>query len=201
MTASRTIALLATTALLAACGADAPTTPATPTGSARRSIAAGEAGPQRSHGERDLGADLGAVRAATARYHRVDVAVADGYENTHQCVAVPGAGMGVHYVNGARVGDGVLDPSRPEVLVYEPQADGSLRLVAVEYMIPRPMWDAMHPGTHPALFGAAFEAGPMNSYALHAWVWRQNPAGTFAAFNPAVRCPGGAAAGEHAGHS
>ncbi len=147
-------------------------------------------------------AALAAARAATARYHRAEVALAEGFENTQFCVAAPGAAMGVHYVHGARVGDGVLDPAHPEVLVYEPQADGTARLVAVEYMIPRPMWDAQHPGTRPTLFGQAFEDGPMNTYTLHAWVWRHNAAGMFAPMNPAVSCAAGAARPDaaHAGH-
>jgi hypothetical protein len=184
-----TATLAAGAAAAAACAADAPTAPSSALHAhAHAAPAVGaEAGPAR-----EIAADLAAARAATARYHRIAVAEADGFVDTRACVAVRGAGMGVHYVNGARIADGVLDPARPEVLVYEPQADGALRLVAVEYMIPKPMWDAAHPGTRPVLFGHAFEDGPMNSYALHAWVWRHNAQGMFAAFNPAVSCPPGA---------
>lgn len=145
--------------------------------------------------------ELAAVRAATARYHDVARAVADGYASTVECVAIPGAGMGVHYVNGALVADPALDPLRPEVLVYEPQAGGQMQLVAVEYMIPKAMWDARSPDARPTLFGATFEDGPMATYALHAWVWEGNARGVFAPFNPSVRCPAGAgAAAGHAGH-
>ena len=140
--------------------------------------------------EAALGAAPTAVRAATARYHRVD-AEADGLANTLHCVATRVAGVGAHLVNGPRVADGAVDADRPEVLVYEPQRDGSMRLVAVEYMVPKPMWDAAHPGTRPTLFGRTFEDGPMDSYALHVWVWRHNADGMFAAFNPAVACPAG----------
>jgi hypothetical protein len=86
------------------------------------------------------------------------------------------------------------------VLVYEPRPDGTQRLVAVEYMIPRAMWHAAHPGTRPTLFGETFEEGPMASYTLHVWLWRHNTSGMFAAFNPAVSCPAGPGAPGHAGH-
>jgi hypothetical protein len=183
MSTIRTIALLAVAATLAACADDATTT----TGP---SLAA-SASVQRS---------LAAARAATARYHDVSAALADGYVNTHECVAIPGAGMGVHFVNGARIGDPALDPAQPEVLVYEPQANGTYRLVALEYMIPRAMWDATSPGTRPVLFGHSFDEGPMDSYALHAWVWRENANGMFAHFNPKVSCPTVAGGGAHARH-
>jgi hypothetical protein len=186
--AAGTLAVIAA-ASAAACAADTPTAPATGLHAhAHAPLAAkADARPERPMS----GADLAAVRATTARYHRVEVARADGFVDTRHCVAIPGAGMGVHHVNGARIGDGVVDATRPEVLVYEPQADGTARLVAVEYMVPKPMWDAMHPGTRPELFGQAFGDGPMNSYALHVWVWRHNAAGMFADFNPAVTCPAG----------
>jgi hypothetical protein len=68
--------------------------------------------------------------------------------------------------------------------------------------MPRALWDPAHPGARPALFGQAFEDGPMNTHALHAWVWRENPRGAFAAFNPEASCPAGAgSAGAHAAHA
>jgi hypothetical protein len=189
------IAPLLTLGALAACSADAATAPPRPARApaARASAAAAAA---------DVHRDLAAARAATARYHRVEVAVADGYQRFGGCVAVADAAMGVHYLHMPRVLDPALDPAEPELLVYEPRADGSLRLVAAEYMMPRALWDPAHPGTRPALFGQAFEDGPMNTYALHAWVWRDNPRGTFAAFNPKASCPAGAgSAGAHAAHA
>jgi hypothetical protein len=146
---------------------------------------------------------LAAARAASARYHRVAAAEADGYFAASPCVAHPDASvgaMGVHYVNPALIGDPALDPDRPEVLVYEPQQNGELRLVAVEYMKPKAM-----PGGRPMLFGQLFEDGPNETYALHAWVWQHNPSGMFAAFNPAASCanapaPASADASAHAHH-
>jgi len=102
--------------------------------------------------------------------------------------------MGVHYANGALVGAGVIDAARPQVLVYEPTANGRLRLVAVEYVVFQAAWDAAH-SSPPALFGQEFMLTPDGNryglpafYALHAWVWKPNPSGMFAMWNPRVDC-------------
>ena len=139
---------------------------------------------------------LASARAATARYQRVEAAVADGYVDTGECVALPGVGgMGVHFVNVALMGDADYDPARPEVLVYEPRQNGSLRLVAVEYLIFRAPWEAAHAGTTPAFAGVPFDEsfgeaahGLPDHYELHAWTWQHNPLGMFAPFNPRVSC-------------
>jgi hypothetical protein len=105
--------------------------------------------------------------------------------------------MGIHYVNGSRI-DSVLDPARPEVLVYEPQPDGSMQLGALEYVIFASDWAGEGP---PQLYGQDFEYMPgqdeahPNRYGLpafwelHAWVWKTNPDGVFADWNPRVTCP------------
>ena len=187
MPSHRPLAALALLAL-AACGGDTPATPETPD----LVIASAPAGAQK---------DLAAARAATARYQDLARATADGYQTTVECVAIPGAAMGVHYVNLALIGDPALDPARPEVLLYEPQANGAMKLVGVEYMIPKALWDASNPGRRPTMFaGVAFEDGPNATYALHAWTWRQTPRGTFAPFNAQVTCPAGSGAAGHAGH-
>jgi hypothetical protein len=84
-------------------------------------------------------------------------------------------------------------------MVYEPTRSGGLRLVAVEYVVVKAAWDANH-RSRPALFGRRFDlTGSPNRYglppfySLHAWVWKDNPAGTFAMWNPRVHCP-------HPGH-
>jgi hypothetical protein len=128
------VALAALVAAVSACAADTVTTPSAGLHAHSAAAAPAEAEPARlgPGSEASLGAALAAVRAATARYHRVGAAEADGFASTVHCVATPVAGMGVHYVNGARMADGVLDPRPPRVLVYEPQADGALRLVAID---------------------------------------------------------------------
>ncbi len=65
-----------------------------------------------------------AVRAATERYKDVAAAEAEGYTLMFGCVSGPDFGaMGLHYVNLALVTDGVLDPARPEIVIYEPQPE------------------------------------------------------------------------------
>lgn len=136
-----------------------------------------------------------AVRQATARYHNLDTALADGYiplGHAH-CVDNPGIGaMGRHYYNPALLHDGVLDPAKPELLVYAPSGNGA-RLAAAEYMMPVSTWDGP---AAPRLFGVPFD-GPMpehepdtsgDHYDLHVWVWAHNPAGALATWNPAVAC-------------
>ena len=127
---------------------------------------------------------LAQVRAATAKYHDVEEALLDGYVPVSGCVALPtGPAMGIHYANLQMV-DGELDVTKPEILVYAPEEDGELRLVAVEYMIPK----ALAPGL-PELYDRHFHDGPMDTWTLHAWVWKNNPAGMFEDFNSKVSCP------------
>ena len=146
-------------------------------------------------------ADLARVRAATAPYHDLAVAQHAGYALLTDaagiaCIANPGVGaMGVHEANGTLVGDGALDPARPEALVYAPAADGTLRLAAVEYVVFQAAWDATHTAP-PTLFGQAFMLTPDGNrfglpafYSLHAWIWQDNPSGLFSMWNPRVQCP------------
>jgi hypothetical protein len=145
---------------------------------------------------------LGDVRGATARYHRLSVATAQGYgllkdKNGIACIANPGVGaMGVHYVNGDLVGTTEVNPLTPEALVYEPEPNGRLNLVAVEYVTFQAQWDATH-SARPRLFGQPFMLTPDGNrfglpafYSLHAWIWKHNPDGIFAMWNPTVHCPG-----------
>lgn len=140
---------------------------------------------------------LAQVRAATARYHDVSVAEAAGYVPVSPCVEEPGLGaMGIHYLNHDLLVDGVLDPAAPELLLYLPNEHGRLRLVGVEYLQVDADQDLATDDDRPWLFGVPFD-GPMDGhgpgepvhYDLHVWIWSHNPAGTFAAWNPALSCP------------
>lgn len=140
---------------------------------------------------------LAKVRAATDKYHDVNVAVADGFVPLVDCVASPDGGMGVHYGKISRLMDSSINALEPEVLLYEPTADG-LKLVGVEYFMgisapgtPVPA----NPPPAPVLFGQAFDgpmlghdAGMPPHYDLHVWLWKANPTGTFTMFNPNVKC-------------
>lgn len=140
---------------------------------------------------------LAAVRAATARFHRVEVALEEGYVSTVECAALPGVGaMGVHFIKPSLMGDAGFDPLQPEVLVYEPQKNGKFKLVAVEYLIFRAPWEAAGKTGRPMFGDVPFvqsfgdEAhGLPDHYELHVWLWRHNPEGMFAQWNPMVTCP------------
>ena len=188
----RPLTLAAAALAAAACASDAPTVPAD------AALAAREAAAARADNPSALNKQLAAVRAATARYHRVEAAEADLYVRVSDCVALPGVGgMGYHYARFDLV-DARLDVAQPEVLVYAPLPNGELKLVAAEYLMPAAA------GPRPTLYGQLFEDGPPDlpfpSYALHAWVWEHNPSGMFAAFNPSVSCPATSAPTAATGH-
>lgn len=135
------------------------------------------------------------LRQVTGAYHNEALAVAGGFERTDQCVASPDGGMGYHYVNGGRF-DATVNKDQPEVLLYAPGPEGTRRLTGVEYLKVDADQDLSTDDDRPVLFGHPF-AGPMPGhgpgmpihYDLHVWVWRWNPSGTFAEWNPRVTCP------------
>ena len=142
------------------------------------------------------GADQAAfsgVRAATAAYHDLAVARSAGYGLFPGCFADPTGGMGVHYIDFASVGDGMVDPLKPEALVYEPRPGGRMRLVAVEYVVIAASWRGQGAPTvlgHPLTFvPAPNEFGLPDFYELHAWLWEPNALGMFNEWNPALTCP------------
>jgi hypothetical protein len=145
-------------------------------------------------------ADVSAVRAATARFHDIDTAIASGYGQLRDAAGIacidnqPTGTMGVHYVKGALVGDATVNALTPEALVYEPGPNGKLRLVAVEYVVFQGAWDAAN-AAPPSLFGQTFtliRAGNRYAlppfYELHAWLWNPNPSGMFKDWNPSASC-------------
>lgn len=154
----------------------------------------------------ELPPELAEVKEALDKYQDPYAAARDLYLSTVGCVEYPEGGeegevpydpgaMGIHFVNTQLLLDGKLDPEKPEILVYNRRDDGTLRLVAAEWMVPM---DAVE--ERPSLFGQAFD-GPMvahqplmpekfHHYDLHAWLWRDNPAGLFAPTNPAMECGG-----------
>lgn len=166
-------------------------------------------------------ADLTAVRAATERFRDVAVALAEGYVrdpmnvcDTAEMMGQPAelGVMGVHYLrpdllqlsaSEPRVNGGSThtDFLRPSVLIYEPQADGSLALVAVENLVFRKAWEAAGNSAPPTFAGVSFNlmtddpATPVDEahmfephYDLHVWLYRENPNGMFAQYNPAATC-------------
>lgn len=164
--------------------------------------------------------DLESVRRATERFKDIKVALAEGYiEPMKMCVTAELEGqpremgaMGVHYirpdllkitgeqprVNGQST---YTDFSKPAVLIYEPQKDGSLELVAVENLVFIKAWEDAGNKAPPSFMGRAYDrmvddpTTPVDEahmfephYDLHVWLYRQNPKGTFTPFNPNVSC-------------
>lgn len=136
------------------------------------------------------------VRDATQKFTNVNAATAAGYQPFLGCVSGPDHGaMGYHYVNGALVGDGLIDASKPEALIYE-ASEGGLKLVGVEFVVIADAWLA-HNSSPPVLEGQTFQyVGSPNRYGLpahfelHVWAWRDNPNGAFVDWNNEVSCEG-----------
>jgi len=148
------------------------------------------------------------AQQATARFQNLDVAKHAGYTdpfkdlNGIRCIVdtgmdgMPGmGGMGVHNVNDTNVADPAEVASRPEAVVYEPDRHGHLNLVALEYLVPKAVWDKTHRDP-PSLFGQPFMLNPVSNrflpfafYSLHVWLYKANPGGLFEMWNPRVHCP------------
>ena len=136
------------------------------------------------------------VRIATQQFIDVNAAVAANYHPYLGCVSGPDHGaMGVHYVNLDLVGDGELDASRPEALIYEP-SKGGLRLVGVEFIVVAATWLAHH-SAPPVLEGQTFQFidspnryGLPAHFELHVWAWCDSPNGAFVDWNTRVTCEG-----------
>jgi hypothetical protein len=169
-----------------------------------------------------LAARLHAIRTATERFEDVNVALKEGYvrDPMDMCVTAPVegyppqlGGMGIHFFRPDLLGLTATTPrvagkgthtdfSTPGVLVYEPQAGGGLKLVAVENLVFADAWrEAGHTAPpdfegnqyyrmidNPATTDVDEAHGFMPHYELHMWLYRDNPNGTFAQFNPNVTC-------------
>lgn len=188
---TRTPILLTALALLSAGCGDAPAGPAATSSSQPTTTAAAPTAAEAR--------GLATLRAATARFHRFEEALAAGYTFLFEGMCMEGqsgsnaGGMGYHYVNLSLL-DGQVDAAAPEALLYEPGPNGQMRLVAVEYVIPEGAWT----GTGlPTLFGQDLEINSFGLYALHVWVWKHNPDGLYKPWNPDVSCANADAAMAH----
>ncbi len=142
---------------------------------------------------------LAEIRRHTAKFHDQEYAISEGYVLGSHCVYAEGLGaMGYHYVRPDLVGGG-FNHIQPQALLYEPQEDGGMELVGVEYIIVAELWD-MGNDEPPKLGDTVFdfmEAKPagegleFDNYQLHVWVWRPNPLGMYFPFNPDVSCEPG----------
>ena len=170
---------------------------------------------------------LAEVRKATERFEDVKVALAEGYIrdpmnicDTADMMGRPASlgAMGIHYFRpdllgisappNPRVdGNGThTDFRKPGILIYEPQSDGSLKLVAVENLVFAKAWHAAGNARPPKFHGVEYDSMKDNPatkideahmfephYDRHVWLYRANPNGVFAQFNPRVSCTAHAA--------
>ena len=145
--------------------------------------------------QNQAGALIKAVREATERFQDVTAAEAAGYYLQFGCVSGPDSGaMGMHFVNFPLVTDGLLDVTRPEIVIYEPLPNGRLRLIGADYLVLADAWDKTH-SSSPELMGQKFQQfeapnrfGLPRFYTLHVWAWKDSPTGTFVNWNTNVSC-------------
>ena len=136
------------------------------------------------------------VRESTERFKDVSVAQAEGYALQFGCVTGSDNGaMGLHFVNGDLVNGGVIDATRPQIVIYEPVPNGRLRLIGADYLVLADAWDKKHPADPPQLMGQLFHLfeapnrfGLPAFYTLHVWAWKENPNGAFVNWHPNVSC-------------
>ena len=181
----------------------------------------GLASPPASAETKDLNAVVAEIRAASERFTDVSVALKEGYipDPSGMCITAEMEGqpaekgaMGIHYFRPDMLGITATEPRvdgtgthtdfmNPSVVIYEPQADGSLELVAVENLVFMKGWKAAGNEAPPSSYDHEWvtmvedpatevdEAhGFQPHYELHAWVFRENPNGPFEPFNPNVTC-------------
>ena len=130
---------------------------------------------------------LAEVRRLTQPFRSLAVAKNAGYnaQLTGCMESPPAGGMGFHYGFPGLI-DGTVQPFAPEILMYEPQANGDLLLVGVEYVVPFTAWTSPSP---PELAGAPFHRNDaFRLWVLHAWIWKTNPSGLLSDWNPRVTC-------------
>jgi hypothetical protein len=145
--------------------------------------------------QRNAGALVKIVRDSTERFKDVSEAEKEGYALQFGCVSGDDFGaMGLHYVNGALVNSGVLDATRPQIVIYEATPSGGRRLIGADYLLIADAWNSTHSGP-PELMGQSFHLftspnrfGLPAFYTLHVWAWKQNPKGAFVNWHPNVSC-------------
>ncbi|MBW5483625.1 hypothetical protein [Streptomyces bambusae] len=155
-------------------------------------------GPAPDHRDRKAMQDMATAIRVTAKYVDEATAVKDGFVRRDDCLNDPrGTGaMGYHYVKWSNWGS--TDPSRPTALIYGPEKGprGGRKLYAVEWMVSDSDQDLTTKNDRPTMFGLPFD-GPMpghwkgmpKHYDIHMWTYKDNPAGPFHNWNPAVTCP------------
>ena len=182
---TRWTALAATMFAISACDDTSPTAPMTNVDlGAAASHSMGQS--PSAHVDQDVRAWVRGIRDGTRAFKDFSNAAAGGYvAQLSECVESPAGGMGYHYGNPGLI-DTQLDPLAPEILLYEPREDGTLRFVGVEFIVPIAAWSDPNP---PQVNGMTLHRNDIvGVWALHVWTERHNPTGLFQDFNPKVSC-------------
>lgn len=164
-----------------------PEAPTAPQATHAIHASASHATESKSAARRGVARDIARLVVLTAPFHKFENAVKAGWgTRITECFSdAKLGGMGYHYGNTALI-DGVVDARKPELLLYEPQRNGRLRFVAVEYIVPFTAWTAAKP---PKLYGQYFHRNEaFGLWVLHVWHVRRNPSGIFMDWNPKVSC-------------
>jgi hypothetical protein len=130
-------------------------------------------------GELEAAAQLVAdVRAGAARFEDINAAEQEGYR-----LLVGGRNGMSHWINGAYHADGrIVDPDRPESLMYLRMSDGSWKLVGVMFLMPT----RDEPGPR--------VAGPLTAWHAHNNLCMNSSVGRITALADANgNCPAGTA--------
>jgi len=122
------------------------------------------------------------------RFTDVTTALGEGYQTTGAYVRGDDGTVGVPFVN-FEIQE--LDPERPRAVLYNLTEDGQYEAVGLKWFVPTENNDSP-----PSLLGKTF-SGPYASegalipehYALHVWLYRENPDDLFARYNSAVEAP------------
>jgi hypothetical protein len=138
------------------------------------------------------------VRESTERFKDVAEAEREGYALQFGCVSGPDQGaMGLHFINMDLVGKGIIDATKPQIILYEPTADGRLKLTGADFLVDAKQWDddKTHKPGPPELYGQLFHYfespnrfGFNAFYTLHVWAWKDNANGAFVNWHPKVSC-------------
>ena len=132
-------------------------------------------------------ADLEALRQLTSGFTDLAAAQEAGFsERITPCwYHNAQGGQGYHYANTSRL-DATVSPLEPEVVMYEPTADGSEQFVAVEYIVPFAAWESEEPPM--ALGRPMMRNEQLELWVLHVWLGKDNPNGLYENWNPNVSC-------------